>query len=82
MIGVGCCLLTDHMSDICSIFEPDSEIVTYSSPEEAISKAKYLIAEPKLAQEIALAGQKKNLNLYTSEKQIDHLVYHLKNLWN
>ena len=80
--GVGCCLLTDYKSDIHKIFEPDSEIVTYSSPEEAISKAKYLMAEPKSAQEIALAGQKRTLSDYTAEKQVDHLVYHLNNLWN
>jgi len=80
--GVGCCLLTDHKSDICSIFEPDVEIVTYSSAEEAISKAKYLIADPKSTQKIALAGQKRTLSGYTAEKQVDHLVYHLKNLWN
>jgi spore maturation protein CgeB len=80
--GIGCCLLTDQKSDIHSIFEPDSEIVTYSSAEEAISKAKYLIAEPKSAQKIALAGQKRTLSDYTSEKQVDHLAYHLKNLWN
>ena len=77
--GIGCCLLTDQKSDIHSIFEPDSEIVTYSSPEEAISKAKCLIREPKLAREIAHAGQKRTLTHYTSEKQVDHLVYHLKN---
>jgi len=80
--GVGCCLLTDHKSDICSIFEPDSEIVTYSSPEEAISKAQYLIKEPKFAEKIALAGQKRTLTYYNSEKQVEHLVFHFRNLWN
>ena len=80
--GVGCCLLTDHKSDICSIFEPESEIVTYSSPEEAISKAQYLIKEPNLAEKIALAGQKRTLTHYNSEKQVDHLVFLLRNLWN
>lgn len=78
--GIGCCLLTDQKSDISSIFEPDKEVVTYANHEEAISKAKYLIREPKLAQKIALAGHKRTLNLYTSEKQIDHLISHLKNL--
>jgi spore maturation protein CgeB len=79
--GVGCCLLTEQKSDICSIFEPESEIVTYSSPEEAISKAQYLIKAPKFAEKIALAGQKRTLTDYTSEKQIDHLVFQLENLY-
>lgn len=80
--GVGCCLLTDHKSDISSIFEPDVEVLTYTNHDEAISKAKCLIREPKLARKIALAGQKRTLTHYTSEKQIDHLVFHLKNLFN
>jgi len=80
--GVGCCLLTDHKSDICSIFEPESEIVTYSSSTEAISKAQYLIKNPKLAEKIALAGQKRTLDEYTVEKQVKHLVYHLNRLCN
>ena len=80
--GVGCCLLTDHKSDIASIFEPDVEVVTYTNHDEAVSKAKCLIREPKLARKIALAGQKRTLTQHTSEKQIDHLVFHLKNLYN
>ena len=79
--GVGCCLLTDHKSDICSIFEPDLEVITYKNPIEAIDKAKYLLNNPKTAQEIAKVGQKRTLTHYTSEKQIDHLVFNLENLY-
>ena len=79
--GVGCCLLTDHKSDICSIFEPDLEVITYKTLSEAIDKAKYLLNNPKTAQEIAKAGQKRTLTHYTSEKQIDHLVFNLENLY-
>ena len=79
--GVGCCLLTDHNSDICSIFEPDVEVITYKTQPEAIDKAKYLINNTSTAQKIAKAGQKKTLTHYTSEKQIDHLVFHLENLY-
>ncbi len=79
--GVGCCLLTDNKSDINSIFEPDSEIVTFSNPEDAISKVKFLIKEPKLAKKIALAGQKRTLTEYTAEKQVGHFVYHLTRLF-
>ena len=79
--GVGCCLLTDNKSDIDSIFEPDSEVVTFSNSEDAISKVKSLIKEPKLARKIALAGQKRTLTEYTVEKQVDHFVYHLTRLY-
>ena len=80
--GVGCCLLTDHKSDISSIFEPDLEVITYKTPSEAIDKAKYLLNNPKTAQDISKAGQQKTLLEHTTEKQVDHLVYYLKNLWN
>jgi spore maturation protein CgeB len=80
--GMGCCLLTDHKSDIHSIFEPDKEVVTYKTPSEAIDKAKYLLNNPKTAQEIAKAGQQKTFLEHTTDKQVDHLLYYLKNLWN
>ncbi len=79
--GVGCCLLTDHKSDICSIFEPESEIVTYKTPSEAIDKAKYLLNNLKTAQEIAKVGQKRTLTHYTSEKQVEQLVYKITRLY-
>ena len=80
--GMGCCLLTDHKSDIQSIFEPDIEVVTYKTPSEAIDKAKYLLKNPNAAQKIAKAGQQKTFLEHTTDKQVDHLVYYLKNLWN
>ena len=80
--GMGCCLLTDHKSDIQSIFEPDIEVVTYKTPSEAIDKAKYLLKNPNAAQKIAKAGQQKTFSEHTTEKQVDQLAYHLKNLWN
>jgi hypothetical protein len=80
--GVGCCLLTDHNSDICSIFEPGVEVITYKTPTEAIDKAKYLINNTSTAQKIAKAGQHKTLLEHTTEKQVDHLISYLKNLWN
>ena len=80
--GMGCCLLSDHKSDIHSIFEPDKEVITYKTPSEAIDKAKYLLDNLKTAQEIAKAGQQKTFLERTTQKQVDHLVYYLMNLWN
>ena len=47
---------TDTKLNLPCLFEPDSEVVTYSSPSEAISKLKQLMAEPKAAAEIAARG--------------------------
>jgi hypothetical protein len=80
--GVGCCLLTDHKSDLNDLFEPDAEVVTYKSTEEAVSKAKYLTQNPQIAKEIGVSGQHKTLSTHTAEKQIEKLVFHLKNLFD
>jgi spore maturation protein CgeB len=57
--GMGSCLVTDHKKNIKDYFEPDYEIVTYNSTEECIEKVKWLLSNPKKAEEIALRGQKR-----------------------
>ena len=78
--GMGCCLLSDFKSDIDNLFEPDHEIVTYKSIDEALSKAKFLIDNPKTANEIALAGQKRTFRDHTTEKQAKQLGFFLNEL--
>lgn len=80
--GVGCCLLTDYKSDIDSLFKPGIEILTYKNLDEAVTKARYLSNNPSVAKQIALAGQKRTISEYTSEKQVEHLFFHLSNLRN
>jgi len=67
---------------VAASFEPDIEVVTYKTPSEAIDKAKYLLKNPNAAQKIAKAGQQKTFSEHTTEKQVDQLAHHLKNLWN
>lgn len=59
--GVGACLLTDHKENISALFEPDAEVVTYASPEEAVEKYRYLAARPDVRSNIAAAGQRRAL---------------------
>ena len=80
--GLGCCLLTDHKSNISTLFELDREIITYKSKDEAIAKANYLLENPLIAKEIGLAGQRKVLSKYTTNIQIDNLHYKLNKLLN
>ena len=80
--GLGCCLLTDYKSNIHSMFEEDKEVITYKTNQEAISKANQLLKNPSITRAIGLAGQKKTLSEYTTEKQIDHLYFHLTKLIN
>lgn len=80
--GMGCCLLTDHKSDISSIFEPDLEVITYKTTSEAIDKAKYLLDNPKTTKQIAEAGQQRTFTEHTTKNQVEKLVFYLKNLLN
>jgi hypothetical protein len=63
--GVGSCLLTDHKANISDLFEPDREVVTFSSTDECIEKARWLLGHPHECREIAQAGQRRTLAAHT-----------------
>lgn len=78
--GIGTCLLTDTGSNMSDLFEDNKEVVTYSSTEECIEKASYLLKHEKERQQIAAAGQKRTLTQHTSAQrceQIDELIQNL-----
>jgi spore maturation protein CgeB len=63
--GVGSCLLTDHKANISTLFEPDREVVTFSSTDECIEKAKWLLDHPQERRKIAQAGQRRTIAEHT-----------------
>jgi hypothetical protein len=65
--GMGTCLLTDEKVNNRELFEPDFEMVTYRTVEECISKAKWLVENPKEAAKIAERGQMRCLKDHTYE---------------
>lgn len=71
--GVGSLLVTDHKKNIESLFEPDREILTYSSKEECTEKLRWAIENPEEARQIALAGQKRTLKDHSVEKRAEQL---------
>jgi hypothetical protein len=71
--GLGCALLTDSKKDLSEYFDIDSEILTYSSKDEAIEKINYLKDNPDKAEQIRIAGQLKCLNNHTTQNQISRL---------
>jgi len=71
--GAGALLVTDHKKNIRSLYEPDSEILTYSSMEECMEKLRWAIAFPEEAKKIALAGQQRALKDHSVEKRVDLL---------
>ena len=72
--GMGACLLTDAKANLPYLFEPDQEVVTYSSPAEAVSKLKQLLAQPDAASAIAARGQARTLKHHTYSQRMAELV--------
>ena len=75
--GVGSCLLTDYKDNIKELFEPDKEIITYKSVDEAEEKIKWLLDNQDKLQEISLAGQEKTIkfhNYSNRAKQLDVII--------
>ena len=78
--GTGTCLLTDTGQNMSDLFEPDKEVVTYSSIDEAVEKANYLLDHPDKAEQIAKAGQARTLRDHTIMnriQQIDEVIQKL-----
>ncbi len=63
--GLGTCLLTERQPDLGEAFAPDAEVATYGSPEEAVEKARYLLAHDEARRAIAAAGQRRTLRDHT-----------------
>ena len=75
--GTGTCLITDLGYNLCDLFDTDKEVMTYSSIDEAVEKANYLLGHPAVAAEIASAGQKRVLKDHTTFqrcRQIDEVI--------
>ena len=68
--GAGCCLITDTSHNMADLFEPDKEVVTYSSLDECMDKVKYLTENPEYCSQIAAAGYKKTLEQHTVERRV------------
>ena len=71
--GVGSCLITDMKKNLNDFFKIDSEIVSFTSPEEFVEKVKWLKDHPKEREAIAKAGQLRTLRDHTMEVRIQEL---------
>ncbi len=56
-----------------NFFEPDSEIVTFDSVDEAVEKIEYLDNHEEVRREIAIAGQKRTLRDHTVYKRCEKI---------
>ncbi|MDB5137976.1 MAG: hypothetical protein JWP37_4579 [Mucilaginibacter sp.] len=78
--GNGSLLLTDTGKNMEELFEPEVEVVTYKSPEEAIEKYNYLINNEEKRKQIAKAGQLKTLNVHNMQNHVRKMLTFLENL--
>ncbi len=78
--GVGTCLLTDWKQNIADIFEPDKEILTFRSNEEASDKLAFLRKHESIRRTIAQNGQKRTLAEYSYRNRIPGVIKFIKSL--
>jgi hypothetical protein len=75
--GAGACLLTDWKENLARLFEPDKEVLTYSSAAECVEKIRYILAREDERRAIADAGQRRTLrehNFDNRAARIDEII--------
>lgn len=75
--GMGACLVTDDRKNLSSIFDPDREVVPYSSAADLVEKVEGLVGDPAWREDVAIAGQRRTLAVHTYRhrmEELDHLV--------
>jgi len=68
--GVGTCLATEYKENLAEMFEPDREVVAYTSVEDCVGKIKNMLSREDRRREIAQAGQKRTLREHTYTKRM------------
>ncbi|MFN4284038.1 MAG: glycosyltransferase [Alphaproteobacteria bacterium] len=67
--GVGSCQISDIRPEVAAVYEPDKEIVVYSSIEECVDKVNYLLENESVRRKIAAAGQARTLRDHTTTRR-------------
>jgi spore maturation protein CgeB len=62
--GSGALLLTDYSDSLNTYFEPEKEVITFKTKEEAADKVKYYLKNDTIRTAIAKRGQEKTLKNY------------------
>lgn len=76
--GAESCLLTDYRDNLASLFEPDSEVVTYRTAEECLEKAQWLLNHPSEREAIAKRGARRTYRDHTfthRAQQLDGMLH-------
>lgn len=71
--GVGSLLLTDKKPNMSEFFDTKTEVVTYTSASDLISKINYYLKNPKELEKIAKKGQRRTLRDHTYKVRMKEL---------
>jgi spore maturation protein CgeB len=72
--GMGALLITENGKNISDLFEPEIEVVTYSSVQDAVSKIESALNDPSRSAEIANKGQVRTLSSHTFANRAQQVV--------
>jgi hypothetical protein len=72
--GIGALLVTDRLPNLDTLFEPEKEVATYETGEEAVEKIRYYLEHDAERERIAQAGQRRTLRDHTCQNRASQLV--------
>jgi len=72
--GMGACVVTEAGDDLEGLFQPERELVTYSSFEECVDKIKYLLENQDKALQIGRMAQNRTLTDHTYERRVKKIM--------
>jgi spore maturation protein CgeB len=68
--GMGALLLTESALNIKDLFEPDVDVLTYSSIPDAVNKIQLVLANPAKYEKIANAGKERTQRIHTYKQRV------------
>jgi spore maturation protein CgeB len=63
--GCGALMVVDRGRNLAEIFEPNKEVVAYSSTEECVEAVEHMLSDETACREIAAAGRRRTLSEHT-----------------
>ena len=70
----GTLIMSEYHSGLKYFYDIDKEIVTFTSPEEMLKKIKILLANEKIRNKIAIAGNNRFYKDHTSHKRMQKII--------
>ena len=76
--GMGACVIAETSDDMPSLFQPEHEIVTYSSFDDCVEKIASLLAHPQVALQIGQRAQQRTLTEHTYARRVQQILHYIE----